>query len=246
MKVPTTAARIRSWLLMAFLAGVAGVGLFAVLAFSAMEILVQLNASQPAALHSALRANYGMDAQGALFPVLGLGLVEEAIRDQQSGTPVATQYIATIIGGLKTPVPTVTLYFNLTTTPINSTATPTIVAASDTPFAPTPNPTSTPTLTYTPTQTAVLPTLTNTQFATFTATATRVPVKTDVPSDTPTSPVATRVRPSATPVLPTATSVPPSATPKPPKSTPKPPPTHTPGPYPPPVTPVPTIPHPYP
>ena len=242
MKVPTTAARIRSWLLMAFLAGVAGVGLFAVLAFSAMEILVQLNASQPAALHSALHANYGMDAQGALFPVLGLGLVEEAIRDQQSGTPVATQYIATIIGGLKTPVPTVTLYFNLSVTPINSTATPTIVSASDTPFAPTP----TPTLTYTPTQTAVLPTLTNTQFATFTATATRVPVKTDVPSDTPTSPVATRVRPSATPVLPTATSVPPSATPKPPKSTPKPPPTHTPGPYPPPVTPVPTIPHPYP
>ena len=98
MNRPSPASRLRSWLGWVFLAGLAGFSLFGVLVYSAMEVFASLNADQPAALHSALHANYGMDDHPLLIPALNIGLVGEAMRDQQIGTPLSTQYIATVIG----------------------------------------------------------------------------------------------------------------------------------------------------
>jgi hypothetical protein len=250
---PLAAPRLRFWLLMAFLTALTGVSLLVVLINSAMDVFSRLNAQQPAPLHSALHANYGMDAL-ATFPALNLSLVGQAMRDQSTGTPVATQYIATVMGELKTPVPTVTLRFTLTPTLLLS-ATPTTFA-SPTTGAPTLAFTATPTLglTFTPT---LSPSFTWT--ATQTAgpgsptpvppTATRIvqpsaiPSRTQLPTANPTArPSNTPVPPSPTSIPPSATLVPPSATPVPPTNTPKPSPTKTPVPYPPPATPGPTIP----
>lgn len=117
----------------------------------------------PAAFHSVLEADYGVDALPTR-PGVSVDLIFDAIRDQEPQADLESRQEA-VLSGLLTPVPTVTPLFTPTPTP---TATPTATPTN----TPTPTPTSTPTNTPTNTPT---PTPTNTATNTPTPTVTPTP-----------------------------------------------------------------------
>lgn len=179
----------------------------------------------PVGLRSVLKADYSADASVASLPQVGIGLIANAINDQPeaSGLP---ERMATVVGNLQTPVPTVTPYIFGP-----GTATPGLAA---TPTLPGPAPTraqasATPGSTQGPHPTL---TLTQTLIVYFTPTSSPAGGETPIgPTSTPRPHTSTPVPPTATSRPPTSTSAPPTHTPlPPPTSTPKPPPTNTPEP----------------
>jgi hypothetical protein len=197
-----------------------------------------------APLHSVLVADYSADPLGTRAAVVEVGIIQDVIAAQTTGTPPPDR-LATVIVALATPVPSVTL---LPGTRAPATQRPT---ATTTPSATAPH-TATQTASPTPTSAppTALPTLTATgqpsrlppRTATPTASVTRPPLTATATTGLPTDPP-----PPPTDTAPPPTQVPPTATPLPPTHTPEPPPPTATDPYPaPPTNPPPTRPPPYP
>ncbi len=180
----------------------------------------------PIGMQSVLKADYSADAFVASLPQVDIGLIENAINDQPeaSGQP---DRMATVVGNLQTPVPTIT---PINFTPGAGTPTPGLAATPTLPgLAPTRAPSDTPV---------------SSQTASPTPTLNVYVTSTSTPSggETPSGPTSTSRPRTNTPLPPTATTRPPTNTPPPPPTnTPKPPPTNTPVPptkvYPPPPPP---------
>jgi hypothetical protein len=140
----------------------------------------------PVSLHSVLRADYSADAAGMVLPAVGIGLIENAIEDQQQATD-APEQLSTIISGLLTAVPTVTPQFPFSpTTSATARVTPTrgvSWTATAPPSQPThaPLPSLTPSATLTATPTASLPPRSTSTPRLPTPTDTSVPRPTDPP-----------------------------------------------------------------
>jgi hypothetical protein len=182
----------------------------------------------PIGMQSVLKADYSADAFVASLPQVDIGLIENAINDQPeaSGQP---DRMATVVGNLQTPVPTIT---PINFTPGAGTPTPGLAATPTLPGqAPTRAPSDTPVSSQTASPT---PTPTLNVYVTSTSTPSG--------GETPSGPTSTSRPRTNTPLPPTATTRPPTNTPPPPPTnTPKPPPTNTPVPptkvYPPPPPP---------
>jgi hypothetical protein len=173
----------------------------------------------PVPLHSVLRADYSADAVSMALPAVGIGLIENAIEDQQRATD-APERLSTIISGLLTAVPTVTPQFPLSpTTSVTARVTPTrgvvVWTATAPPGQPnrTPLPSLTPSVTLTATPTASSTPRNSSTPRLPTPTDTSVPRPTDPPPQPTQPPQPTNPAPYPPPPHPTD---PPPATQPPP------------------------------
>lgn len=225
-----------------------GIGLIALLLFLTGSIFAGLNAVQPVALHSPLRANYGMDKLSFVVPALDFGVVEEALRDQATSTAGVEATVTAIAGSLETAVPTITPRFTganptAAASPTNKPAATALPPATRTPVptgtqAPSPTFTLTAVDTFTPTST-LWSSFTPTRRP-GTITPTKIPARTLTPTRTK------NVNPTAGNTATATATQPKPPTPTPtrrPTNTPMPPtiaPTNTKPAYPPPATVAPT------
>ena len=153
----------------------------------------------PVSIQSNRLADYSADQISSLLPVVGMGIIEDVIKDQEpTDVPARVETVRVV---LQTPVPTVTP----SPTPTPTTPGPTDTTAPGAPTSTPAPPASTPSFTSPP-----LPPATGTSSPTLmeTATATLDPTKVP-PTRRPTKPPTNT--PSATPtpsIIPTRTSTP--------------------------------------
>jgi hypothetical protein len=170
-----------------------------ILAGLLFSLRLRLPSQIPLGLHSALLSDYSADPRGTRVAPVSLDVITDTISDQASTATPAPGSAATVIGGLQTPVPTVTPPPGATAIPITSL--PPTGAATDIPGLP---------------PTAIGPT--NTPVVIGTPTGTQAPATS--------APTAT-VRATRTSIAPTSTLPPTDTRPPPPTDTPPPPPTDT-------------------
>jgi hypothetical protein len=110
----------RLWLASLSVICVLGIGLVGFMIFLAGNLFSRLNAVQPVALLSPLHANYSADKLSFVVPALDFNVVQEAIQAHATGTVSVKEQVSTIVGEMKTPVPTITPTFRLSPTPSKS------------------------------------------------------------------------------------------------------------------------------